>query len=64
MAAPAPDLDLSESAVELSEVSMADSLSMMMQNATASQKSMQTMTNTAVAVGCNLIIARGGESGP
>lgn len=52
--------DLSAAAIQLSETGMADSIGMMMQNATAVQKSMQTMTNTAVAEGCTMILTKGG----
>ncbi len=52
--------DPSKAAIQLSEAGMADSIAMMMQNATNVQKAMQTMTNTAVATGCTMILAKGG----
>lgn len=49
----------SQAAMEMAEAGMADSIAMMMQNATACQKAMQTMTNTAVANGCSMILTKG-----
>ena len=53
----------SQAAFEMTETSMADSISMMMQNATNSQKAMQTMTNSAVSLGVSLILSKGAGGG-
>lgn len=45
---------------QLSEAAMADTVSNVMQNASSIQHSMQSITNTAVASTCALILAQGG----
>lgn len=45
---------------QLSDASMADTIGLIMQNATTIQQSMQTIANAAVSSSCALILSQGG----
>lgn len=48
-----------ESINQLSDTSLADTISLMMNNAVASQQAMKTVTNTSVSSVCLLILKEG-----
>lgn len=48
---------------QLSDASMADTIGMLMQNATTIQQSMQTIANTSTSSTCAMILSLGGGGG-
>ena len=52
--------DIADIINQLGEANMADTIALIMQNATTIQQSMQTITNSSVASSCALILAQGG----
>ncbi len=52
--------EVAEIISQLSEASMADTIGLIMQNATTIQQSMQTISNASVSSSCALILSQGG----
>lgn len=53
--------EITEIITQLSEVSMADTIGLLMQNAITIQQGMQTVANTSASSSCALILAQGGS---
>ena len=45
--------------VAMAELTMADTIGLVMHNAVTAQRNMQTTTNSAIAVVCTIIISKG-----